>query len=389
MNAQSPINAAERDKAAYAQVDNVKLNEMLAYAARKSGRSVLQIGKEFSQMNRSFRMINISEYIRWGLFDPDRHDEAQRNAFISNDAHWPIVHSVNPRSWQSTAEDKVIAATILNAGGVPVPDSVGVIDKSQRLYPGLPTLATPDALRGLLTDLGPGEIFGKIHNGMISLGAFNIRASDSTHIHCDGFDPMTYEDFLTHFVGENSYLLQKRLENHSALNPYASGLATVRMINLVRENDIFTPFAIISMPQGDNIADTLWRSGNIACDIDVASGAIRTVVTREGPEIAFLPDHPATAGLMGMVLPHWDLLVETNARAARLFGPIKYQSTDIAITQDGPVIVELNYGSGFGLPQNASGRGLLTPEVVAFFEQHGATLGANAPAKKKGFFSRG
>ncbi len=60
MNAQSPINAAERDKAAYAQVDNVKLNEMLAYAARKSGRSVLQIGKEFSQMNRSFRMINIS-----------------------------------------------------------------------------------------------------------------------------------------------------------------------------------------------------------------------------------------------------------------------------------------------------------------------------------------
>ena len=282
------------------------------------------------------------------------------------------------------AEDKVIAATILSAAGLRYPNSVGVIDKSQRLYPGLPTIATPDALRGLLTDLGPGEIFGKIHNGMISLGAFNIRASDSTHIHCDGFDPMTYEDFLTHFVGENSYLLQKRLENHTALNPYASGLATVRMINLVRENDIFTPFAIISMPQGDNIADTLWRSGNIACDIDVASGAIRTVVTREGPEIAFLPDHPATAGLMGMVLPHWDLLVETNARAARLFGPIKYQSTDIAITQDGPVIVELNYGSGFGLPQNASGRGLLTPEVVAFFEQHGATLGANAPARKKG-----
>lgn len=88
---------------------------------------------------------------------------------------------------------------------------------------------------------------------------------------------------------------------------------------------------------------------------------------------------------MGKKLPYWDALREMNERAARIYAPIRYQSTDIAITQDGPVIVELNYGGGFGLPQNASGRGLLTPQMRSFFEECGVSLGTKPKAEKSGF----
>ena len=74
---------------------------------------------------------------------------------------------------------------------------------------------------------------------------------------------------------------------------------------------------------------------------------------------------------MGLELPFWSELLEINQRAARTFSPIRYQSTDIAITEDGPVVVELNYGGGFDLPQYASGRGILTQEVRNFFESCG------------------
>jgi hypothetical protein len=109
---------------------------------------------------------------------------------------------------------------------------------------------------------------------------------------------------------------------------------------------------------------------------------IETVVTRSGPEIVFLEDHPTVKGFMGKQLPHWDALRDLNERAARLFAPIRYQSTDIAITQDGPVIVELNYGGGFGLTQNAPGRGLLSPAMADFFAECGVRLGTEPKARK-------
>ncbi|WP_224815089.1 sugar-transfer associated ATP-grasp domain-containing protein [Hasllibacter sp. MH4015] len=383
MNMQAPISAAQRDYNKYSGGEKLSVSEMVAYAAKKSGRSALQIGREFQALNRSVRKINMEEYLRWGLYDDTRFDDAKRAEFISNDVHWPIAHKVNKRSWQASAEDKMMAASVLSTGGVAVPETVAVIDHSQRIYPGIEKVGSPEQLRDVIKALGTSKLFGKMRDGMVSFGAFRVRDADATHIICDGLDPMTYEAFFREHLAGDAYLLQRRLDNHSDLDPFASGLATVRMLNLVRQQDVYCPIAIISMPQGDNVADTLWRSGNIACEVDVASGQIKTIVRRNGHDIDFLPDHDVNAGLMGMTLPHWDKLREMNERAARIFEPIKFQSTDIAITQDGPVVVELNYGSGFGLPQNASGRGLLNPVVRGFFEQNGINFDGQAGTEEK------
>jgi hypothetical protein len=44
---------------------------------------------------------------------------------------------------------------------------------------------------------------------------------------------------------------------------------------------------------------------------------------------------------------------------------------DIAITQEEPVLIEINTGGGFDLPQYASGAGFLTEEVRNFFQSCG------------------
>lgn len=385
MSIQTPMSAVEEDREAFSQVDNGKLDDMLAYAAKKTGRSVVKLALDFSRLSRGDGKIAIAEYIRWGLFYEDRHTEEQRAQFVSNALHWPIAHACNNRSWIGASEDKMLAATILGAGGVAVPETVAVIDTSPRLYPGIPKVSTPDALRDLILGLGTTDLFGKIIDGMVSFGAFSLQEADQTHITCAGQAPMTYADFMSSFLGGNAYLLQRRLRNHETIAPYCSALATIRMVNLVRKDRVDCPVAVISMPQGDQIADTLWRRGNIACAIDPETGEIKTVVTRSGPEIVFLEDHPTLAGWKGKTLPHWDALRAMNERAAQLFAPIRYQSTDIAITSDGPVIVEINYGGGFGLPQNAAGRGLLTPQVRSFFEEHGVTFGSAPKARKSGF----
>ena len=44
---------------------------------------------------------------------------------------------------------------------------------------------------------------------------------------------------------------------------------------------------------------------------------------------------------------------------------------DIAITPAGPMLIEINTGGSFTLPQFATGRGFLTDEVRAFFRECG------------------
>ena len=66
----------------------------------------------------------------------------------------------------------------------------------------------------------------------------------------------------------------------------------------------------------------------------------------------------------------WDRVLDLADRCAPIFQPFD-QSMDIGITQAGPVLIEINTGGGFDLPQLASGEGLLTEEVRDFFRACG------------------
>lgn len=380
------MNVAQTDEANYLAARDSSHTELLAYAAKKTGRSPFQIQREFGRVSKTPNKINMVEYVRTGLYDTERFSPEEEASFISNDLHWPITHTCNNKSWSGAAEDKALCGRILASGGVPVPDTVAVLDRSNRLYPDMPKVSEPEDLRALLNDHPDTKFFCKIVDGMVSFGAFQIERLEGDEVICAGHDPIALSEFFDRFVGDNAYLVQRVLRNHSALAPYASALATVRMVNLVRENDVYCPVAVIKLPQGENIADAFWRPGNLASEVDVETGEIKTVA-RRGIEMEYLEDHPSAPGLMGLTLPYWQELLQVNARAAQLYAPIKYQSTDVAITENGPVVVELNYGGGFDLPQYASGRGMLTAEVRAFFEGCGFQFNGEQK-KKRGFFGR-
>ncbi|MBF9034742.1 hypothetical protein HKCCE2091_10870 [Rhodobacterales bacterium HKCCE2091] len=375
------MNIATRDREAYDSVLAASHQDLLVHAAKASGQSPVAIQRDFQALHAGPGKISFGEYVRLGLFHPGRYSDAERAAFISNELHWPIANKINNPGWSQAAEDKAMAYAMLELGGVPVPRSVAVIDRGPRIYPGLAKVADEAGLKSVLAEAGDGPIFGKILGGMVSFGAFRIEAHDATHIHCAGHAPMTYADFFTEVVGDSTYLLQHVLTNHEGLSRHASALATVRMVNLVGASGVRVPAAVIKVPQGGNIADAFWRPGNLACDIDVETGRLRTVA-RRGIEMEYLDDHPEHPGLIGMELPFWSEVLEVNARAAAIYGAIPYQSTDIAITADGPVVVELNYGGGFDLPQYASGRGLLDDGLRAFFAGHGVTLEGGAAKAK-------
>jgi Sugar-transfer associated ATP-grasp len=96
-------------------------------------------------------------------------------------------------------------------------------------------------------------------------------------------------------------------------------------------------------------------------------GTVTRVIQGTGPDQVEVTRHPDTdQPLIGATLPDWAALTELCLRAARAFPGLRMQAWDIALTERGPVLVEVNIGGDFNLPQLAHASGLMDERFRAF-----------------------
>jgi hypothetical protein len=115
---------------------------------------------------------------------------------------------------------------------------------------------------------------------------------------------------------------------------------------------------------GDNAADNFHYglSGNLVCAIDLHSGrlsAARGSESTDWPVISSYSHHPRTAHpIEGFEVPQWDDVLALALRAQESLPQLKSAGWDIALTPDGPVVVEGNSSYALDILQVAYGRGL-------------------------------
>lgn len=345
--------------------------DYLRHAAQKSGRSPMSMVLEYNKLRRGRGKMTLPEYVQYGLYDESLPD-AEKGRFITNTLHWPVTHKCCDMTWQAATEDKWLCSHILAPTTVPVPETLAVIDRSDRAYPNTRRITTADELRDFALSRQGEPFFAKENRGIASFGAFCVLSADKDGLELKGEGRIDYESCMADFIGSTSYLLQPLQKNHAFFDRYTDNLATVRVCILITENGIKIPFAVLKLPTRENIADSFWRSGNLACDLDPASGTILKARTKNPLGTEDFDKHPATGDpLVEESLPDWDKLLDLVRLCAPVFAPVRYQSMDIAITENGPVLIEINTGGGFDLPQLASGRGFLTDEVSTFFRHCG------------------
>jgi glutathione synthase/RimK-type ligase-like ATP-grasp enzyme len=72
-----------------------------------------------------------------------------------------------------------------------------------------------------------------------------------------------------------------------------------------------------------------------------------------------------------MSLPDWDAVRQLSEGLALLLPELRIVASDIGLTDRGPVVVEVNDGGDMTLPQLASGKGIITPQMESFVEKSG------------------
>ena len=348
------------------------LLENILFAQNKFGKHPISIIKDILRLQFGNGKLRDKEYFWYQLYDDEKYSKDDKAKFLSDRIHWPITHKCCDMSWSALTEDKWLSYKFLYSFDIRVPITIAVIDKTIRSFGSTQKISSEMQLRDFLKKNDNYPIFAKPNTGIGSFGAFIVTGSDDATVFLDKSESLTFEKLFEEVIGEKTYLLQNFIKNHTVLSAFSQYLATIRTVNLVKSNSVVTPFCIIKIPSPTNIADNYWREGNIIGDVDYQSGVIRRAIRGKGFKIEELDRHPETGDkLIGLTLPYWNELRHLNHTCAQLFAPVRYQSLDIALTQDGPVVIEVNTGSSFELPQFASGTGFLTTEVRDFFESCG------------------
>lgn len=371
--ATAPGSIVQRDHAQWAAKLKPNTPELLAYAARHGKRNAIGVGLEALRLKKRQHIL-LDEYVKFGLYDKARFTAEQRAEFVGFRIQSQVIRECNDIRWFAVTEDKWLSSRVLAEDGLPQPETVAVVDTSTRRYAAGTALRTPDDLRAFLTGGVEMPLFGKHNRGLMSVGVFVIENADDEMVYLRDHGGMTYFKFFEHIIGKDAFLLQKLVENHAFIRRFTTTAATIRMVNFLTDDGLWVPSAVLKLPSSKNLADNFWRKGNLLADIDPKTGTVLRLVGQDGPALRALDAHPdVDAPLVGEVLPFWDKVLEVNEKVTELHTPLKYQSTDICITDDGPVVIEVNAGSSFSLPQYASGKGFLTKRVRDTFHGWGVT----------------
>jgi hypothetical protein len=75
--------------------------------------------------------------------------------------------------------------------------------------------------------------------------------------------------------------------------------------------------------------------------------------------------------LVGWQIPDFERAADLCLEAARLLPGVKTQSWDVALTDEGPVILEVNWGGDLNLHQLSWGRGVLDEQYQSHLSRCG------------------
>lgn len=158
------------------------------------------------------------------------------------------------------------------------------------------------------------------------------------------------------------YIVQARLTNHKDMKDLSNGaLATVRIMTILDEGGRpEATHAVLRMAVGDNHIVDNFHAGGIAAPIEIATGVLgRATDIGLRPDRGWYERHPDTDGqILGRRLPLWRETIGLAVAAHAAFAGRALIGWDIAITDDGPILVEGNGAPDVDLIQRPYGEPL-------------------------------
>jgi len=323
------------------------------------------------------RQLRDTLCLRWGRgrLDPweyyffqvfrDRYPPAEKRRFIGWRRELELDRLLNRGPLRDIANDKLRFAAYMQARGVPLPRIEAVYAPDGRQYPDAARLVDADALARYLARAGDQGLFVKPIHGAHGRSARAIRGAraDGKLLELAHGRSIATSDFVES-LGQRDYIFQELLRTPVEIGRICGDrLTSIRAVVLLDANGPQLLSAVWRIPTGTNVTDnfSIGMTGNLVAGIDLETGDVTSVVQGVGWQNRALDQHPDTGGeLRGFRLRAWHDARDLCIVCAAHFPELRLQHWDIALTDHGPVVLEINVEGGLRTHQIvAPGPGML------------------------------
>lgn len=356
---------------AAAAKEQLAFAELMPLVAKEYGKSYGSQMKELLTLGVGGNKLLVSEYYDMNLYDDEAYSSEEKKKFVGLQKSrkiWNKVLDINKQI--GTINDKLSYEMLMRGFGFAVPRTVGVVGGHYPSSDELDVITDAKALSAFFAKASM-PLFGKPIDSLQSLGSARFEAYDPSTGELTLSDQHRlsvvdlFDEIQTKFSGD--YLFQECLTPDSDINRICQGgLPTVRIVTLNDENGPQLFRACIKLTATGNVADNFWREGNLLAPVDGETGKMGKAATAMGPKGTYVSKHPTTGETIeGVAVPNWEQTLETAIAAAGLMPTAAMLGFDVAVCENGPVLVEANSDPHLMMLQTSHRKGVLDEQLLS------------------------
>lgn len=333
--------------------------------------SVIKQFKEIYSLLKLNRM-EPEEYYEYKLYNPELSWD-DKKSYLTRSQYYLIESAVNPRA-EVGILNKFAFHQYARQFDLPTPEMYGLFEPNMGFSADGSDLKTSNDLKALLTHPGVSDFVIKPTSTGKGVGVMVCKLNDDKTVHIFGEGDFSFDDLhkrlsQSHCTGRANasdiFIIEKRVKQHKFLDNY-SKLCTQGLriaVFFTSRGNVQILYTILKIASKDKYVD------------NVGSTGMNATVSEEGmlgPGKQLVPDgvivhekHPVTGHpIAGEKMPYFAEAKALVVKAQSLLPFVRMVGWDVAITDDGPLLFEGNYGSPFYARQLTFDKGILRGEFA-------------------------
>jgi hypothetical protein len=284
------------------------MNEVLNREAKLNHRSRLSIKFDFFCRVLESKLGYV-DYMKGNYANLNKDD---RKKMLTSENYRALLAYLNPIKYRVTMDDKIVCNKIFR-------------DYIKRTYIDI-RVSTIDEFKKFLK--GKTNVFAKLVDGFGGDGVSKIKVKETKDIE------KLYKDLLK----KRQYLVEEEIIQHDKLNEINKfAINNIRVVTLLKDGEVHILERVLRI--NDGLTDTI-SSHDIQGRLDNDGNLISRMVD---DDLNVFETHPVTGfRFEGIKIPYMKETIDFCKKAALEIPNIRFIGFDIAITKDGPELIEVN-----------------------------------------------
>lgn len=297
----------------------------------------ISIMLDYYKLYRKKRLL-MSEYYEYEF---EKCTKEFRESFLGWAEQGYYLKTLNPVKYYTLARNKYLAHLCLEKAGIPMPKLLGYYNPYQ-------THANEDFAKQLLKLQEEKKIPFVIKATESSHGegvyvVESVTSDNDIYLNLINGKRITLSKVLTH---KDELIVESLIKQTKQFNSFnKTSVNTVRfMTTLYPSGEAKVIATFIKIGRNGAYVDNAGAGGNIDANVDVETGEINKVITFSGFRNTCKTEcHPDSGmKLEGTIIENWETIKAKVISYQKAFPFVKAVGWDIAITDEGPIVIEVN-----------------------------------------------